>query len=301
MTILRCFENSEAQTATWKNAHETWYWTSFILVFFYFALFLFGLIPTMRYWTEFKQLSRINIAARFCFTFALFLKCFVHVLTLLPWEPILGVKGLRVFGYVIFSFPSYFITTCFSLVLLSWIIICMQILPLKIAAIFKKAKLVLITYNILIYIMFIVSIIIECIISDSPEKTAHKLNTVSGYFDIIRDFILFILFFMFVFLLKKGLGDDQFAESSIEQKKLFWLVIMLGFLMLTRGIISLTQVLIPSAEECSIGFFIAYLIEEIFIEGIPLFLLLRINNGFIGTQRRASFDLSNPSLYTEQA
>ena len=299
MTILTCFEGT-TNTTQWAHSQETWYWASFVLVFFYFALFLFGLVPMILYWNEFKSLSHINIAARLCFTIALFLKCVVHILTLLPWGHSISPHGMRICGYIIFSLPSYFITTCFSIVLISWIMLCMQILPLKIAAIFKKAKLALVLYNIIIYMMFIISIVLECLIDDPPNPEDMKMNMVSGYFDIIRDLILFILFFLFVFLLQKGLGDDQFAESTIEQKTLFWLVIMLGFLMLTRGIISLIQVLIPSKQECSIGFFIAYLIEEILIEGVPLFLLLRINNGFLGTQRRMSFDISNPSLYTEQ-
>ena len=301
MTILTCFDGSPTNSTDWADSTEWWYWTSFVLVFFYFALFLFGLVPMILYWNEFKSLSYINIAARICFTVALFLKFFVHILTLLPWEDSISPRGMRICGYIIFSLPSYFITTCFSLVLMSWIMICMQILPLRIAAIFKQAKLLLIIYNILMYILFFVSIVIETVITDPPSPVNNKLNTVSAYFDIIRDFILFILFFSFVYLLQKGLGDDQFAESSLEQKKLFWLVIMLGILMLTRGIISLTQVFLPSKEECGVGIFIAYLIDEIFIEGIPLFLLLRINNGFLGTQRRMSFDISNPSLYTEQA
>ena len=152
MTILNCFDRYSPISSGWPHSQEAWYWSSLVLVFFYFALFIFGVVPMVLYWNEFKSLDKINIASRVCFTFVLFLKCIVHILTLCPLIGTFDRIGVRICGYIIFSLPSYFITTCFSLVLISWIMLCMQILPLKIAAIFKKAKVILIIYNVVIYI-----------------------------------------------------------------------------------------------------------------------------------------------------
>jgi hypothetical protein len=298
MTILRCFDPSAGNTTDWAATQAVWYWSSFALIFFYFVLFLFGIIPIIKYWEEFKSLNTINIAARICFTIALFLKFVVHIVSLIPLHDYLEMKYLRFCGLVFFSLPSYFITTCFSIVLISWIMICMQILPLKIVEIFKKAKWSLVIYNVLIYLMFIASVCIEFEISDPPKPLHKKLHRISGYFDIFRDIVLFVLFFAFVILLQKGLGNDEFTESSLEQRKLYWIVIILGILMLLRGIISLVQVLLDSSQECGMPFFSAYIISEVFIEGIPLLILLGINNGFLGTRRRMSIDISNPLLYT---
>lgn len=298
MTILRCFDAAAENTTEWATVQSTWYWSSFALIFFYFVLFLFGIIPIIKYWEEFKSLSGINIAARICFTVALFYKFVVHILSLIHLHKFVEMKFLRLCGIFFFSLPSYFITTCFSIVLVSWIMLCMQILPLKIVEIFKKAKYSLVIYNILIYALFVASVCVETFISDPPKTSQLKMHQISGYFDIFRDIVLFLLFFLFVFLLQKGLGNDEFAESSLEQKKLYWIVIIIGILMLARGIISLVQVLIGTTKECGIPFFSAYMFEEIFIEGIPLLVLLGINNGFLNTKRRMSIDLSNPLMYT---
>ena len=299
MTILRCVDPNAGNSTSWESTQEVWFTGSIILIVFFFALVLFGIIPIFKYWNEFKTLSALNISARICFTVALFLKMISHICSFIKWNNFCSAKTLRILGYLFFSLPSYFITTCYTLVLMSWLVICMQILPMKIVNIFKKGKVCLIVYNVIIYICVIVSLVIECIIEDPISEKHVKLNLVSGYFEIGRDIILFIVFMLFVILLQLGLGDDAFTESSIEQKKLFWLVIILAVLVLGRGIIGLTQVIIGEKTECSIGFFVAFCANEVIIEGIPLFVLLKINNGFLGTRRNMACDLTAVSLLSE--
>ena len=300
MTILRCVETSYYNTTEWRTTQQMWYWSSLVFVAFFLILLLFGIIPLFKYWKEFKSLSPINISARVCFIIGIFLKLMSHMLVFVPWLSFCEEKVIPIIGYFLFSFPSYFITTCYTLVLISWMQICLQIMPLKIANIFKQAKICLIIYNIIIYLFFIIGFIFECVMSIEQDKEKyHSLNFVSGFFDIVRDLVLFLVFTCFIFLLHKGIGNDLFAENSLEQKRLFKLVIFLAVLMLTRGIISLSQVFINTKQECGITFFVAICINEILIEGLPLFILLNINNDFLNSQRKMLYDLGTGSLLSE--
>lgn len=298
MTILRCMDANYTEAGITYSIHSMWFYGSIVFCILFFALLLFGILPIIKYWKEFKSLGSLNISTRICFTVALFLKFITHCLTFIDFDKITDLKTERVIGCLLVSSPSYFITTCYTLVLLSWLMICMQILPFRIVAIFKKAKVSLIVYNVVIYILFIISIIIEVIIPEPPNETDKKLHMISGYFEIARDLFLFLLFTLFIVALRLGLGDDSFTETSIEQTKLFWLVIVLAVMMLLRGILSLIQVFLPQHSECGVPFFVAYAINEIIIEGVPLFVLLRINNGFLGSKRKMSFDLGATSLVT---
>jgi len=299
MTLLRCIDPNISQTHVPQGMHDLWLYGILLCLVFYFFLFLFSLIPIIRYYQEIKLLTGINSAIRYCFTFALFLKILTQTTILLGSRYIESDKILRIVGYISISVPSYFITTCYTLVLISWIIICNQILPFKIVEILQKAKVVLIIYNIVIYILCIAAVGIEFKISDPPNPNDKTLHKVSAYFDISRDLFLFLIFALFIIALELGLGDDSYTEITIEQKKLFWSVIILAILLLTRGVISLIQVFLDQHQECNKWFFALVMFNEIIIEGIPLFVLLKINNGFLGSQRRISFDLGTNSLLSE--
>lgn len=279
-SILQCMSTNQ------DISRYPWMWRggSIGFIAFFTLLFLYGLIPIIKFSFEFKTLSTLNRTARICFIVALGLKVLMHSLSFIHWKP----EQYAVAGLLIYNLTSYFITTCYTLVLISWITICMQILPLKIVKIFGKAKVCLVVYNVVIYVLYVFAIVVE-IISLKP------LSAFSAFYDITRDILLAIIYIAFIILLERGLRDDTFAESNLEQKKLLRLVIFLSLMLLARGSISLTQILIHN-QVCSIPFFVAVCFSEIVVEGIPLFILLRINNGFLGTKRKMSFDLGTTSL-----
>lgn len=280
ITLLRCFTED-------CPYHWMWFGGSIAFIVFFSVLFFYGLIPIIKYRLEFWSLSTLNRSSRICFIFAILLKLVLHPLTFIDWK---DHRTRRILGFIIYSLPSYFITTCYTLVLISWITICMQILPLKIVKIFVKAKVSLIIYNVIIYGLYISGLVFECL------KQPGKLLKCSGYFEIFRDIILALIYIAFIVLLERGLKDDSFAETNIEQKKLLRLVIFLSIMLLTRGAISVAQVAMHNTSICKIPFFSAVCFSEMCVEGIPLFVLLRINNGFLGTKRKMSFDLGTHSL-----
>ena len=149
---------------------------------------------------------------------------------------------------------------------------------------FKRMKILLIIYNIVFYLLFFSDVILEVFVSGDK---IHKSMLYSGVIAISRDLILCLIFIVFVICLKIGLKEDQFAEETRDEKKLYLCTTFLSILLLIRGCLNLTQGVKfngKRGDDCGIGIFIIFLINDIFLEEIPLFFLIHTNNEYLNKQ-----------------
>jgi hypothetical protein len=115
-----------------------------------------------------------------------------------------------------------------------------------------------------------------------PEKSvmATVQDTINGFSALIRDFLLVVIFLVFVVHLRLGIRDQR---EGIDEKILVRFTVMLAIALLVRGVLSLTQGLIyqNGTSDCDKKFWWMILAQEIMIEGGPFLVLIRTNTKYL--------------------
>lgn len=284
MTILSCFAGEENKIM-WKLG------ASFVSAIF-FIICMIGVVPAVRYWPEFRMQPIFSIITRTSFVVTALIKALGHLSALLIGSYSFAqsdYKSMSISGLITLELPCYFVALSYSFVLMSWLSVCLKALPMKYAKLFNWTKIGLIVYNIVVFCLFIVSLIIE----SNPESVSQRTSDVfSGVVAIVRDFFLCLLFFGFILVLKLGLQEDAYAEESVDEKRLMVSTGILAVLLLLRGVIALIQGLsfLRKKGECSGGFFVCFLLTELCFEALPIGVLIHVSNDVLNEQGKLGLD-----------
>jgi hypothetical protein len=292
MTFLYCVRHRQYSGDTTSSI-----WTGgyCCLSAFFLCLVLYSLIPVIRYRREFLTLSGLNRTTRVMITVALFLKCVGNLgavsigrLLVTDFDPsTAGITELGFYGLFFLELPAYVVSTVYTLVLLFWLLTCLELLPERYTTRFRTMKIVLIVYNFVLYGLFLTSTLLIV-----AASTAHiEVYSVGA---IMRDLVLSGIFVTFYFSLKLGLREiETYMVIEVQLIKstlaLAVLVLLRGILPFVQGIMLLTTE-IPQRHECSIGFLIWWILSELLLEGVPLWYLTRVNNGFLLETHREESD-----------
>jgi hypothetical protein len=292
MTFLYCVQyrrySPQATATTWAIGY-------FVLAGLFLVLAVYSLIPVIRYWLEFRSLSPLNRATRVMITVAILLKFLGNLIAVSlgrsqyqefdPSQNTIGKLGF--IGLLALELPAYVVSTVYTLVLLFWLLTCLELLPHRYATRFRTMKIVLIVYNFLVYVLFTASAVLMI-----AESEAHiQVYSITA---IMRDLVLSIIFVIFYFSLKLGLREIE-TYMTIEMQlikstlALAGLVLLRGILPFVQGIMLMTDDA-SQEHECSIGFLIWWALSELLIEGGPLWYLVRVNNGFLVETHREEAD-----------
>jgi hypothetical protein len=283
MTFLYCVRERLYST---QGTATTWTIGYFFLAGFFVVLAAYSLVPVIRYWQEFRTLSPLNRITRVMITVAIILK-FLGNLTAVslgrtqyidynPSQITIGKLGF--IGLLALEFPAYVVSTVYTLVLLFWLLTCLELLPNRYSTRFRTMKIVLIVYNFVMYGLFITSAMLMI-------AQSHAHIEVYSITAIMRDLVLSIIFVTFYFSLKLGLREIE-TYMTIEMQ-LIKSTLALAVLVLLRGILPFVQGILlmvddnPQQLECRIGFLVWWGLSELVIEGAPLWYLIRVNNGFL--------------------
>jgi hypothetical protein len=247
----------------------------------FFAILLYCVIPVIRRFSVFRSLSALNRLLRLAFTICLSMKFLCHTTSLLLARLAPGETVFLMGGIVLLELPCYFTATCFSLVLMFWLYVCAEIVPTKYAARFKVMRVILIGFNVIVYLLFTTGAIFAGIHGNASNSFAP---TFLGWSAIGRDFVLGIVFVMFVVNLRTGLNEYAGTGETVDERRLMKFTIVLSVCVLLRGTVTLVQGVFLSEQpsECSAGFLIAFTLSEMVFEGGPFIFLVRVNNDFLG-------------------
>jgi hypothetical protein len=283
MTFLYCVRHRQ-----YSNQTTSIIWTAgyCCISVFFLILVLYSLIPVIRYRREFRTLSTLNRATRIMITVALFLKFVGNLGTVgvgrgavTDYNPdrfSLGELGF--YGLLFLELPAYVVSTVYTLVLLFWLLTCLELLPQRYATRFRTMKVVLIVYNFVLYGLFITSALL-IVAASSAHIEVYSVGAV------MRDLVLCIIFVIFYFSLKLGLREIE--TYMVIEVQLIRSTLALAVLVLLRGILPFTQGImllttdVPQKHECKVGFLVWWVLSELLIEGVPLWYLIRVNNGFL--------------------
>jgi hypothetical protein len=198
-----------------------------------------------------------------------------------------GVQS--VLALLLLEFPCFIGTTVYSLVLFLWLAACYEVLPRRYATITRVMKYVLVGYNVIIYFLFIVSLVIAGI------NTSDQFG---GPLSFCRDFVLTGVFSVFLVVLHLGLKVHLPDEHAHHERRLVFSGLGLSTAVLCRGLLSLIQglVLLWTKWECNWVGFIMYALSEFLTDGLPLFFLIKTNNDFLIEQHLAKSSLAEPML-----
>lgn len=284
MTILSCFAGD--------GSHVMWKIGASIVCIIFFLICLLGVVPALRFWPEFRMQPLFSIITRASFVITALFKALGHLSGILIGSypgPGSDYKRMSISGLMVLELPCYFVVLSYSFVLMSWLSVCLKALPMKYAKLFNWTKIGLIVYNIIVFFLFFISILIEA----NPENVSPRtLDVFSGVVAVVRDFFLCLLFIGFILVLKLGLQEDAYAEESVDEKRLMISTGVLAVLLLLRGVVALIQGLsvIGKESECSGGFFVCFLITELLFEALPLGVLLYVSNDALEQQGRLGLD-----------
>jgi hypothetical protein len=184
-------------------------------------------------------------------------------------------------GLILLDLPTYLVSTCYTFVLLFWLLICLQLLPLRYTGTFNRMKVVLLAYNIAIYLIYFASmaaLLISRMASAAPRSAAYII----GIGECARDMILCVIFAVFYVFLKLGLSQVDAARST-EEKRLLRFTIVLMVLLVARGLLPLFQGLIflNQPTECSKWLCAWQFLVGFICDGLPLWWLIYVNNQFL--------------------
>jgi hypothetical protein len=104
-------------------------------------------------------------------------------------------------GALFVEFPCFPIVTCYSLILLFWHSLCVQMLPNCYINSFLVMRVVLLIFNVVAYVLYIISVVFYSL-SHFSVTTSNKFT---GAVSIIRDFSLALILIIFIVRLKMGL------------------------------------------------------------------------------------------------
>jgi hypothetical protein len=280
MTFIKCVVGSSHNNSTlWQVCYG-------VLFGYFFVLFLYGLVPIIRFYRPFARFAFMNRATRISITVALFIKSMFHLGVL-----IIGVVNTQFFsadspmetlwGLILLDFPTYLVSTCYTLVLLFWLLICLQLLPMRYSGTFTRMKVVLLAYNIAIYLIYFASmaaLLISRTASAAPRSAAY----IMGIGECARDMVLCAIFAVFYVFLKLGLSQVDAARSAAE-KQLLRFTIVLMVMLVARGLLPLFHRLIFLSQftECSKWLCAWQFLVGFVCDGLPLWWLIYVNNQFL--------------------
>jgi hypothetical protein len=293
MTVLRCLQCSDS---TGSSGLAYWWIGLFcFLSLYYIGLFVYGLIPFTRLRAEFRPNSLFGQATRVAPVIALSAKILFGLGALFVGhyfdDPTPETRLLNTWGLGLLTFPSYIIASVYTLVVAFWLSICVETSPARYDPLFKKLKWILTTYNIVFYVLFMLSVIVQ--ISPALGKSAFRFY-LSSSAGIGRDFILCLVFVVLDIHLRPNPSEEAYLAESMHEKRLFWFTITLSIFLLVRGTFSLVQALAfqdRSDLECGPAVLVWYLLNEIVIEGFPMAYCLYGNNSFMIGQYSAGLDV----------
>jgi hypothetical protein len=296
MPVIRCLNPINGDRSTyWKSGFA-------VLSAYYCAILLYCVVPIIIHRAAFVRLSLLNRATRIGYAVSMSLKTLGDIGVNIVGH--FGGAGSRwgVWGLFLLEFPCYVITTSYSLVLIFWLSVCTQLLPARYVRAFRVMKTVLIIFNVLAHLLFVLTVVIEW---DVPISTPWLVQVFYGFAAIGRDFLLGAIFIGFIVVLKLSLRDDASAGETLDERKLLCSTGMLSGFMLLRGGLSLLQGLVfaSAASECELGFFVILMVSEILFDGLPFISLISTSNDFVldVNDQRAQFDdrFSEPETFNE--
>jgi hypothetical protein len=270
MTILRCLRNGDFTDA--------WTVIFLVLIVFFLGVFLYSVIPVLCYHREFANLSKLNRWSRHAFCAVLLLKVCCHIVSL-SFGKIRGEDPPELVGVLFIEFPYFPIVTCYSLILLFWHSLCVQVLPNRYIKSFRIMRAVLLVFNVVIYILYIISVVFH----SREIFSGHTPDKFSGAISVVRDFSLALILIIFVVRVKMGLREDSEADETVDEAFLMRFSIVLSVLLLYRGSVTLYQGirLIGNKDECRILFLLLFCGQELLADGGPLIWLIHVNNRFL--------------------
>jgi hypothetical protein len=262
-----------------------------LLAGYFLFILIYCLVPIIRRYEAFGGLSALSRATRIGFAIALSMKMggdiALNVIGHVAW-PSARDRGL-IYGLFLAEFPCYLSMSCYSLVLIFWLSACTRILPTVYVKPFQRMKRVLIGFNILAYLLFVGLVIITLDVI-TPFET--HTNLFGGAVAIGRDFLLAVIFVVFLITFRLGITDDASVGDSVNEQKMFGFTVMLSIVLDIRGALTLAQGLIFSeSDQCNPVFFALVMVNEIVCEGIPFVLLIKSNNEFL---ERVQTDIRSP-------
>jgi hypothetical protein len=230
----------------------------------------------------------MNRATRIAITITLFIKSIGHLGVIIVGRlgtDVVKSNSIRqtVYGIILLEWPTYLISSCYTLVLLFWLLICLQLLPLRYSSIFKQMKVVLLAYNIAIYMIYFASF--TALIFSSVGKEGAPIGPfgyILGFGEFSRDIILCIIFGVFSAFLKLELSKVD-GEESPEEKRLLLFSVVLMVALVARGLLPLFQGIkfLGSEAECGLGMCAWQFFVALLCDGLPMWWLLYINNQFL--------------------
>jgi hypothetical protein len=280
-----------------------------VSIFYSFCLFLYSVIPTIRYYAHFQPLPRLNRWTRNSISFSLAFKFLSRSLGVIVgfFVPSSDRRAMYVSGQCLNELPSSVITTCFSLLLLFWLSVCAQILPRRYAPRFQAMRVILIVFNIVFYVVFLTVVIIDSVL-DTSEKSQDIRAMLGGTWPLVRDFGFSVILCVFVVHLKHRMTDSSQTGATIDETQLVRVTGMLIVSILARGAISLAQGLAYASPEstegktdktteCSLGIWIMFLVQDLILEGVPFIVLIRANTEYLKEQK--SYAENSTPLYAK--
>jgi hypothetical protein len=291
MAIIACIKTS-----------ELWIAYSGITIAYFLVIFLYSVIPIFLYYQQFVPLPALNRWTRIGISISVALRCVCHVIAIPLGLTINATDHVSVYvsGLILIEFPAYVIATCYSILLLFWLSVCAQILPLKYVPRLRVMRRVLIAFNIVAYIVLIGSIGINSR-SFAGDAFMEKLqDRLAGFASLARDLLLVIILLLFVIHLKISIGGGSDHGETIDEKKLQRFSIMLAVTLLCRGLISLGQGIFFQGgrdTSCAVSFWVMVMVQELVLEGVPFIVLIRTNTQYLVEQQRYA-DKHIPLLVT---
>jgi hypothetical protein len=174
------------------------------------------------------------------------------------------------------------IATSYSVVLMFWLSLCTQLLPMRYVGAFHVMKHILVVFSVLAYLLFALTVVLEW---DVPIVRPSLARIFNDFAAIGRDFALGTIYLAFIVVLKLSLRDDASAGDTLDERKLFCFTGTLSAFVLLRSGLALLQglVFVNATSECELGFFVMLIMNELRFEGLPFIALISTNNAFIVT------------------
>jgi hypothetical protein len=144
-------------------------------------------------------------------------------------------------------------------------------------------QIVLLIFNVFAYLVVIAT---GVVLADPYFNGNEIRDSFNGIAALCRDFVLGLIFIIFVITLRIGLKEDLLAGETVDERKLVYFTIILSVFLLLRGGVSLVQgfAFTDEAKECQSAFLSVIMICELLFEGLPLIFLIRVNNDFLASQ-----------------
>jgi hypothetical protein len=282
MAILTCIRPSGAQSVDSL-------WLSFfsVSVVYFLALFLYSVIPVWLYYSEFRPLPLLNRLTRVAISVSVALKALGSALALAVGLTVPSSDAVAMYesGICLMEFPCYVTVTCYSLLLLFWLTVCVQILPLAYVPKFNVMRIVLIVYNAVFYLVFVAVVAVNTKVYNRGSGMWELQRVMNGSSALARDFGLVVIFLVFVAQLKLSIREQR---EAIDERKLVRFTVMLAIALLLRGVVSLIQGLLyqNGDSDCDLEFWAMCVVQEVLLEGGPFFVLIWTNTKYLVERHR---------------